>query len=259
MTFSLRLTADLGLALAARALSKKSDSPPVLQLSSENNFDSAAISSAEGRAERKDSSFRSVRSVSRFRSPVLWVGGVEPLDHPEAARFANALAASGRHVFLGTSGASLKRRLHEFQPSSRFYFAVRFGGRQPSPNHPTSREGAFRVGLEALRMARLAGFLTCAHLVLPSDAAAAEVEPLLAEIQKLDTDGFLITCEESTLELEKLAVALRRRLHGRRWALLSHLLDTGVLPGKVSTALETGPQPLPPSRPGRYGEGAEAG
>src|SRR5580693_7463019 len=186
MTFSLRLTADLGLALAARALSKKSGSPPVLQLSSENNFDSAAISSAEGRTERKDSSFRSVRRVSRFRSPILWVGGVEPLDHPEAARFANALAASGRHVFLETSGASLKRRLHEFQPSSRFHFTVRLAGRQPSDNHRISSEGALRVGLEALRMARLAGFLTCAHLALPSDAAAAQVEQLHAEIGKLD-------------------------------------------------------------------------
>jgi hypothetical protein len=259
MTFSLRLTADLGLALAARAISNASGFPPILHLSSENNFDSASIPSTAGDPESKDSSFQSVARVSRFRSPIIWVGGVEPLEHPQAARFANALAASGRHVFLETSGASLKRRLHEFQPSSRFHFTVRLAGRQPSDNHRISSEGALRVGLEALRMARLAGFLTCAHLALPSDAAAAQVEQLHAEIQKLDVDGYLITCVEFAPELQKLAVQLRRRLLSRRWALLSRLLDASASPLKGSSPVEIGQQPLPQSRPERYGEGAEAG
>lgn len=259
MTFSLRLTADLALALAARAFSNRSDSLPILRLSSENNFDSASVSSAEGSPESRDVSFQSVARVSRFRSPIIWIGGVEPLDHPQAARFSNALAASGRHVFLETSGASLKRRLHEFQPNSRFYFTVRFDGRQPADLNCTSDEGAFRVGLEALRMARLAGFLTCAHLILSSDAAAAQVEPSHAKIQKLDVDGFFITCTEIAPELQKLAVELRGRLLSRRWALLSRLLDNSASPAKVNTSVEIGQQPLPESQSDRYGEGAEAG
>jgi hypothetical protein len=259
MTFSLRLTADLGLALAARAIGNKSDSPPILQLSSENNFDSAAISSAAGGPDLKDISFQSVASVSRFRSTIIWVCGAEPLDHHQAARFANALAASGRHVFLETSGASLKRRLHEFQPSSRFYFAVRFDGLQPPHGNRPSSEGALRVGLEALRMARLAGFHTCAHLVLPSDVAAAQVEQLLAEIGKLDVDGFLITCPEFVPELQKLAVQLRGRLLSRRWALLSRLLEASTSPAKSRTSPEIGQEPQTESQPESFGEGAEAG
>jgi hypothetical protein len=259
MTFSLRLTADLGLALTARAFSNKSDSPPILQLSSEKNFDSASVSSAAGSPESKDVSFQSVARVSRFRSPILWVGGAEPLDHPQAARFANAFAVSGRHIFLETSGASLKRRLHEFQPNPRFYFAVRFDGRQTSHDNRTSSEDPLRVGLEALRMARLAGFLTCAHLVLPLDAATAQVEPLHAEIQKLDVDGFLITCAEVAPELQKLAVHLRGRLLSRRWALLSQLLDASTSPAKSHTSPVIGQQPLQESQPESFGEGAEAG
>ncbi len=259
MTFSLRLTADLSLALASRAISNKPGSPLILHLSSEHNFDSSSASAAASNMESTDASFHSVARVSRFRSPIIWVGGIEPLDHPQAARFANALAASGRHVFLETSGASLKRRLHEFQPNSRFYFTVRFDGRPPSGGHRNSGESALRVGLEALRMARLAGFLTCVHLVLPSDAAAAHVEPLHAEIQKLDVDGFLITCVEFAPELQKLAVHLRRRLLSRRWAQLSRLLDASASPAKLSTPVEIGQQPLPQSQPERYGEGAEAG
>lgn len=259
MTFSLRLTVDLALALAARAISNKSGSPPILYLSSENNFDCASIAFANGSPESKDSSFQPVARVSRLRSPILWVGGAEPLDHPEAARFANRIAASGRHVFFETSGASLKRRLHEFQPSSRFYFAVRFGELEPSSNNRTSSEGGLQVGLEALRMARLAGFLACARLVLPSDAAAAQVERWHGEIQKLDVDGSLITCGEFRPELEKLAAQLRSRLLNRRSALLSRLLETSASPAKVSTPVEIGRQSLPQSESERYGEGAEAG
>jgi hypothetical protein len=259
MTFSLRLTADLTLALAARAFTSKSDSPPILQLSSEDNFDSPCVSSAAGSPESKESSFQSVARVSRFRSPIIWVGGVEPLDHPQAARFANALAASGRHVFLETSGGSLKRRLHEFQPNSRFYFAVRFGGHQPSHNNRTSSEGALRVGLEALRMARLAGFLSCAHLALPSDAAAAQVESVHTEIQKLDVDGFLITCAGLAPELQRSADQLRGRLLSRRWALLSRLLEASTSPAKLHTSTVIPQQPLPESQPESFGEGAEAG
>ena len=92
MTFSLRLTADLALALAARALGGAPSHPPILQLCSEQNFGSALASSnslpASGHL------FQSVARVSRFRSPVIWIGGSEPLDHPQVARFSNALAAS---------------------------------------------------------------------------------------------------------------------------------------------------------------------
>jgi hypothetical protein len=259
MTFSLRLTADLTLALAARAFSNKSDSPPILRLSSENNFDSASVSSGAVSLDSKDLAFQSVARVLRFRSPIIWVGGAEPLDHPQAARFANALAASGRHVFLETSGASLKRRLHEFQPCSRFYFAVRFDEIQSPYSNPTSSEGALRVGLEALRMARLAGFLTCAHLLLPSDDAPVQVEALHAEIQKLDVDGFLITCAEIAPALRKLAAQLRGNLLSRRWALLSRLLEASTSPAKSRTSREIGQQPLPESQPESFGEGAEAG
>jgi hypothetical protein len=115
------------------------------------------------------------------------------------------------------------------------------------------------VGLEALQMARLAGFLTCAHLVLSSDAQAAQVEPLHAEIRKLDVEGFLITCAELAPEQQKLAVQLRRRLLIRRWALLSRMLEASASPSMSRTSFEIGQQPLPPSQSERYGEGAEAG
>jgi len=171
----------------------------------------------------------------------------------------NALAASGRSVFLETSGALLKRRLHEFQPSNRFYFTVRFDGLAPSHDQPNAREGAFAVGLEAIRMARLAGFLTCALLVTHPHIAPGELEQLHAEIRQLDVDGFLITCAALSPELENTVKQLRGRLLSRRWALLSDLVESAALRVASRDTHQIDRQPLPDSPPGDFEEGAEAG
>jgi hypothetical protein len=259
MTFSLRLTADLTLALAARSINTKLSYPPILRLSPDINFQTGAAPLSVGGLHAGKGSSQSGALVPRFRSPIIWITGSEPLDSPEVARFTNALAASGRSVFLETSGTSLKRRLHEFQASSRFYFAVRFDGLESSDGQRNSREGASRVGLEAIRMARLAGFFTCALLVLHPATAAGELEQLHGDISKLDVDGFLITCAGLDPGMEKDVTQLRRRLLSRRWALLSSLLDSSAVPVASGTSEEIERRALSGSRPGDFEEGAEAG
>ena len=259
MTFSLRLTADLTLALAARAFGKKQGYPPILQLSPDANFQTISASLSNDTLQGGNGSSQPDAVVSRYRSPILWISGAEPLEFSEVARFTNALAASGRSVFLETSGALLKRRLHEFQPSDRFYFTVRFDGLAPSHDQRNAREGAFAAGLEAIRMARLAGFLTCALLVFHPETAPSEIEQLHAEIRRLDLDGFLITRAALSPELESTVKQLRRRLLSRRWALLSDLVESASLQAALPNSCEIDRQPLPESQAGDFEEGAEAG
>jgi hypothetical protein len=259
MTFSLRLTADLALALAAHAIGNKNGFPPILQLSPDTDLQTASASFSVTSHQADDSSSQSSVLVPRYRSPILWVAGSEALDCPEVARLTNALAASGRHVFLQTSGAALKRRLHEFQPSSRFYFTVRFDGLDPLPGHSNAWDGAFRVGMEAIRMARLAGFLTCAHFVARPDTAVHQLEDLHTEISKLDVDGFLITRAALLSELEQNVNYLRRRLLGRRWALLSNLVESVTLPAASRDSRQLERPPLAESQPDSFEEGAEVG
>jgi hypothetical protein len=259
MTFSLGLTADLLLAWAARSICTKQNYPPILRLSPDINFQTGAAPLSIAGHPTGKGSLQSGALVPRFRSPIIWIAGSEPLDSPEVARFANALAASGRSVFLETSGILLKRRLHEFQPSSRFYVAVRFDGLESREGSGKPRDGAFGVGLEAIRMARLAGFFTCALLVLHHGAPAGELEQLHADISKLDVDGFLIICSAPDPGMERNVTELRRRLLSRRWALLSSLLDASAMPAASRTSEEIERQPFSESRPGDFEEGAEAG
>jgi Radical SAM superfamily len=259
MTFSLRLTADLTLALAARAFGNEQSYPSILQLSPDTNFHTASASFSTGVQQTGNDLQQSSALVSRYRSPIVWISGSEPLDYAEVPRFTNALAASGRSVFLETSGALLKRRLHEFQPSHRFYFTVRFEGLEHSHGQRNAREGAFRVGLEALRMARLAGFLTCALLVMHPETAPDELEQIHAGMRQLDIDGSLITRAGLSPKLEKTVKQLRSRLLSRRWALLSGLVETAVLPAASQNPCENDRQPLPEAQPGDFEEGAEVG
>jgi len=258
MSFSLRLTADLTLALAARAINTKLGRFPILHLSPETNFEFTPDSFVSDGPQIGKESLRPISLGSRLRSPIVWIAGSEPLEHPGVARLANALVISGRHVFLETSGAALRHRLHEFQPSSRLYFAVRFDGDTSSRLPQNSRKDAFRVEMEAIRMARLAGFLTCAHLVLQPDTASGEIEELHREIRKLDADGLLITASEPTPELVGLAGQLRRRLLGRLWSLLSSLLDAGPSSALFRTSRNPADLAVPDSRPDNFGESAEA-
>ena len=259
MTFSLRLTADLTIALAARAFGNRQSNPRILQLSPDTNFHTASASFSASAQQAGNDSSSSGALVSRYRSPIVWISSSEPLDYAEVPRFTNALAASGRSVFLETRGALLKRRLHEFQPSNRFYFTVRFDGLAPAHDQRHASEDSFAVAMEAIRMARLAGFLTCALLVFHPQTALGELEQLHSEIRKLDIDGFLIIRAARAPELEKTVKQLRTHLLSWRWALLSDLVESVALPAASQNPCEIDRQPLPEAQPGKLEEGAEAG
>lgn len=259
MTFSLRLTADLALALCARVLGDGPSRHPILHLSPHSDLPTVAALSSESSDQLGEVSSQCGARVPRYCSPIIWIGGAEPLDHPDVARFANALVASGRSVFLETSGAALKRRLHEFKPSSRFYLTVPFDHADPSPIRRDARDGAFQVAAEAIRMAHLAGFFVCARLVLHPDTVPGEFLKLHAEIRKLDVDGFVISAAGHSSELATTAGQVRRRLLNRRWALLSSLLDRSAVARLARDSAEIERRLLPETEPDDFGEGAEAG
>ncbi len=242
MKFPLRLTADLALGLAIRFLRLNGTRPLLVNLS------------AGGRVEQAS-------------SPIVWMGGNEPLELAETPRIVNSLTAS-KHVFLPTRGILLRRRIHEFQPSPRLHLTIRFDGAEAAHDRRAGH-GAFRDALESVRAARLSGFLLCAQLVLHAPDEAVELDCLHGELRKLDFDGFLISFARShasqvNQELHRAAFGLRRRLLTRRWALLSTLLDPVLWPAPAAVSPpEIAPQRLPHEtaaqlRPQAYEESVQA-
>jgi hypothetical protein len=212
MRFPLRLASRLALGSGARS---KRD--PIFHLDLTRNSVSAGGSNLPAAA-------------------VVWISGADSLDHADVARLANSLAQGRRYVFLQTNAASLRRRIHEFRPSSRLYLTVRFEGAQAFHDWHNGCEGAFRHAIDAIHCAKLAGFLVCAHLIIHPVADPADLEPLHRSFSKLDLDGFLISAASPLPQLVAMAASARQRLLPRRWARLSQTLDSVLLPAVSGSA-----------------------
>jgi hypothetical protein len=226
MPFPLRLNADLLFGLVARSL--RLGRNPLVAI-------------ADGKANT---------SIS---SPIVWIGGagVEALERPDTPGVANALAGVGRHVFVATDGGLLRRRIHEFQPSSRLFLTIRFES-APAFN------GAFHTALEGIRAAKLSGFHICGQLVMHASCSVQELAGLLSELKPCGLDGFLISPAGRSAELDLRVAEARNQLLDRRWARLSRLLDAAVLPQSVPTTVPASRDKLVPLPPEGCGEGVHA-
>jgi hypothetical protein len=199
MRFPVRFTSDFQLGVAARIARTRGRQPLILR----PMVDSGVPDPLPG-----------VESVPSL----VWIGGREPLEHPEVSKFANAVAASGRDVFLQTDGRLFRRRVHEFQPSPRFRLAFRFVGASID-----TAENADVV--EAIRIAKLSGFLTVGFTALRDPANLEKMIALHSQLKKLDLDGSLIFAADASPELNRAADSARRRLLDRRWSNLSRIFN----------------------------------
>jgi hypothetical protein len=243
MRFPLRFTSDFQLGVIARGMRARKRAPLVLKLAP----------FVEGVALE----LPAVESTPRL----VWIGGAEPLEHLGIARFANALASSGREVFLHTNGALLRRRMHEFQPTGRFRFVLRFDG-------PSSAADS-RVALDAVRGAKLSGFLVCGLRVMRGGDEIDTLARLHSELHRLDLDGYLIVPAAGTANSAEALSQARDRLLNRRWRRLSEMFE-GAIADPVDAAAvsvrRAGPLIEEPAIPRRNpehvshdcGEGAQA-
>jgi len=249
MRFPLRLTADLALGLATRSLRGAPRHRLILHLSPVARSASPPRSGDDSSQSNVSdlqllSSDVCLDAVRRSSAPVVWIGGAEPLLHPEIGRLARRIVDANRHVFVQTSGAFLRRRLHEFRPVSRLFLTVQFEGFERHDRR-ARREGAFRDAVEGIRAAKLSGFLVCAQLVLHADTELSEFERLRVYLEARDVDGFVVTPANGFFEatagheenqaLQSKLRAARDQIRSRRWRLFSRLLESS-LPAAPGTA-----------------------
>jgi len=243
MRFPLRLTADLAIGLASKTLRGANTHRLILRLapvalataSSESSAQVLQTSAADLRLLSSDFCLDAVR---RSSAPVVWIGGGEPLLHPEIGRLARRIVDTGRHVFVQTDGALLRRRIHEFRPVSRLFLTVQFEGFEQGHDRRAQRDGAFREAVDGIRTAKLSGFLVCAYIAAHSDTNLAELEQLCRYLEARDVDGFVVmpandsppaaSQQKESGSLQRKLRAARAQVRGRRWRLFSRLLESSL-------------------------------
>jgi hypothetical protein len=170
-------------------------------------------------------SHEKIREIISSHSPVVWIGGSEPLNHPGTAHLVRAITGSGHFVFLETDGTMLRRRIHEFQPVPRLFLTVRLD--------PGARLSPSELATEGIRAAQLSGFLICVHVHAQQGTEMGEVAELARYSRSIDVDGIVVSAgsggsERSATdgaELRRRAEEARKLIGTRWWESFSRLVE----------------------------------
>jgi molybdenum cofactor biosynthesis enzyme MoaA len=230
MRFPLRLTADINIARIAKKLGFPRRAHPIQFL------DAAEVLHPDSSHPVSHERMREVISSS---SPIVWIGGSEPLHHPGVSHLVRATTQTGHFVFLETDGTVLRRRLHEFQPVSRLFLTVRFEPcAQRRASKGTQADG-LELAAEGIRAARLSGFLICVHARVHAESELGEMARLIQFALSLDVDGIVVTPADGGSSSANPDAALQRRTAEVRkmigswwWQSFSRLIEPIVNGGR---------------------------
>lgn len=132
-------------------------------------------------------------SVDECGAPIVSICGGEPLIYPDIGPLVRDILKRRKHIYLCTNGMFIKKRLHEFRPTSRFFFNVHLDGLEKTHDLCVEREGVFAAAVEGIKAAKKAGFLVCTNTTIFKETNLEEIDALFAFLTKLGVDGFLLS------------------------------------------------------------------
>jgi molybdenum cofactor biosynthesis enzyme MoaA len=228
--FPLRLTADINAARIAKKLGFPRGARPIQFL------DVAEILHSDS---SHPVSHEKIREITASPSPIVWIGGSEPLHHPGVSHLVRATTQTGHFVFLETDGTLLRRRIHEFQPASRLFLTVRF---EPGAQRRASKgtqAGGLELAAEGIRAARLSGFLICVHARVHAESELGEMARLIQFALSLDVDGIVVTPADGASSsanpdaaLQRKTAEVRKMIGSWWWESFSRLIEPTVNGGR---------------------------
>ncbi len=189
---------------------------------------------------------QALAAMEECGAPMVSIAGGEPLLHPEISEMVRQLVARKKFVYLCTNGVLLRRKLHLFDPSAYFSFAVHVDGLRERHDLAVDRDGVFDEAVEAIRAAKAAGFRVTTNSTFFNTDSPETVRQVLDYLNdELEVDSMMISPAyayekapdqehflgvEQTRELFRAAFADGRR---KRWRLNHSPLFLDFLEGKV--------------------------
>ena len=132
-------------------------------------------------------------AVDEAGTPIVSVCGGEPMIYPQIGELVRKILRRRKHIYLCTNGMFIRKRLHEFRPSSRLFFNVHLDGLEETHDRAVERPGVFRAAVEGIVAARRAGFLVCTNTTIYKETDLGEIDRLFAYLTRLGVDGFMIS------------------------------------------------------------------
>src|SRR5438045_2794854 len=128
-------------------------------------------------------------SVDACGAPIVSICGGEPLIYPEIGELVQAILKRRKHIYLCTNGMFIHKRLHEFRPTSRFFFNVHLDGLEKTHDLAVEREGVFRAAVAGIKAAKKAGFLVCTNTTIFKETDNNALDALFGEFAKLRVEA----------------------------------------------------------------------
>jgi hopanoid biosynthesis associated radical SAM protein HpnH len=131
-------------------------------------------------------------SVDEAGAPIVSICGGEPMIYPDIGPLVKGILKRRKHIYLCTNGMFIKKRLHEFRPTSRFFFNVHLDGLEETHDLAVERKGVFKAAIDGIMAAKRAGFLVCTNTTIYKETDLGEIDQLFAYLTRLGVDGFLL-------------------------------------------------------------------
>src|SRR5438093_11269048 len=149
MRFPLRLTTNMVGYLARKKLTGKKRFPLVLMLEPLHACNVTCtgcgrIREYEATIKQKLSVAECLAAVDECGAPIVSICGGEPMIYPEIGKLVRAILQRRKHIYLCTNGMFIQKRLHEFRPTSRFFFHVHLDGLEDTHDYACEPQGVFR-------------------------------------------------------------------------------------------------------------------
>jgi len=140
-------------------------------------------------------------------TPLVAISGPEPLKYPEIARLTGEILRRGKHLFLCTDGALMRRHLHMIPPYTNFFWNVRLDGTQEVHDMCAARSGLFMEALDGVKAAKNAGFFVIATTTIYPDTSIRDVAALFETLHGMHVDGYMLTPHYPTRQLCRVSAA----------------------------------------------------
>ncbi len=166
-----------------------------------------------------------LKAVEECGAPIVSICGGEPLMYPEIGRLASEILKRKKHIYLCTNGMFLRKRLHDFKPTSRLFFNVHLDGLEKTHDICVERDGVFREAVEGIKAAKAAGFLVASNTTIYKETDIEEIAELFAYLQTLGVDGHMLSPAYSYASVMTQDIFMSREEIREKFRLASQLLE----------------------------------
>ncbi|MGH3804770.1 MAG: adenosyl-hopene transferase HpnH, partial [Pseudonocardiaceae bacterium] len=122
---------------------------------------------------------QAVGAIEESGAPMVSIAGGEPLMHPQIDEITRQLLDRKKIVFLCTNALLLPKHMHRFQPHRNFAWMVHIDGLAERHDASVRKSGGFDAAVDAIRLAKQAGFKVMTNTTFFSDDTPQDVIDIL--------------------------------------------------------------------------------